>query len=86
MIKKCKTCSKEFNAIANIRQYCSISCINNRGKLVTKQCIICNKDFKTYYNTVCSKECLSIVRSRNAKKQHNNYNNEEKIIYRKNNC
>lgn len=68
VINICECCGKEYlvnYSEKEIRKYCSVECYRksqNKGKLETKICPVCNKQYETYHHNQihCSKECASI--------------------------
>lgn len=69
---KCETCKKEFSYYRSTLRgktgrFCSRKCVKvepnsgqfkNQGKLQEKNCLGCDKTFKTYYGQYCSNDCL----------------------------
>jgi len=73
MEKVCENCGDLFEGDRSTRRFCSDRCrakfyrryhLWNKGnkELLTKQCVVCGKEFQTYKTrkTTCSKECSEI--------------------------
>lgn len=74
MIKICKFCNKQFNAIKKYNKFCSQPCFKNSQKKRTNiQCKVCKKFFEVNTcrlercNIYCSKKCSFIGRQKREK-------------------
>lgn len=76
----CITCGKPLPKFKT--KYCSEICAKNKKAKISKECVICGKEFKTSRENIltCSKECSKILENKRDRERYKKNNPNAKSI------